>query len=178
MPEQRVCVPDFYEHGERMTQAQFRGLYGDVERIFTLTNAPDLMSLGPSIVSAESAIDDGWLDSLKDFRPMLRAASVPGLSLDISGTEYTGLRLFFKQGGNEAADKKWLGDIHFSNENDDIDYKLHTDGRIKITKRSADSPWTQLCWAFGAEAQELSGALLKVKEHLHKRKVGELALSQ
>lgn len=163
---------------EYIQPSQFRSAYEDVERIFTLTSAPDLMSLGPTVVDADTAVNDGWLESLRDFRPMLRAANVSGISVTLDGTEYTGATFFFKRGGNNTADKKWLGDLTFMNGTDDLEYKLYADGRIKLTKCSAGSPWIQFCWAHESQAHELSSALVKVKEHLHSQKVGQLALSQ
>ncbi len=158
--------------------SQFRGVYGDVERILTLTSAPDLMSLGPTVVDADTAINDGWLESLKDFKPMLRAANVSGISVILDGTEYTSASLYFKRGGNKAADQNWLGDISFWNGRDSLQYKFHTDGRIKLTKSSSDSCWVQFCWAQESQAHELSETLVKVKEHLRSQQVGQLALSQ
>ena len=176
MAEQLVKSPPFY-NGEHMTLSQFREVYENVERIFTLTDATDLTSLGPSILTADGATEDGWLQSLKEFKPTLHGTSVPGLSIELDGTKYTGVSFFFKHGGNDAADKKWLGDVSFSNETDELEYEFHTDGRIKLVKRNANSPWIQFCWAHNMQAQELNEALVQIKEHLHSQKLGQLALS-
>lgn len=162
---------------ERTVVPEFRELYGHVERIFDMTAAPDLMSLGPTILDSKSALEDGWLESPDDFMPMLRAATVPAVEIRIGDTTYTTASLFFKKGGNDAADKQWLGDVRFTDGQDELKYKFHTDGRIKLTRRYANSRWISFCWADDKEKIELGDSLVGIKQHLHARKAGQTAVA-
>lgn len=163
---------------ETVTPPDFRDIYGQVERIFTLAGTTELMSLGPTIVSRESGVEDGWLESEKGFKPNLRATLVAGLDFDVEGEAYQLASFFFKQGGNESAAKDWLGDIRFSRGKDVLEYTLHADGRIKLTKRNEESKWVSFCWAQEDEKTELYGALDYLKQQMHWRKLGGVSLSE
>jgi len=171
--------PNFYTgaHTPNMERSQFRGIYLDVLRISKLTGKRDIMSFGPNLCSIEDALDEGFIRSPEEFKPELFVAHTT-MPIKLEGDTYETASIFFKQGGNDSADKKWLGNLTFRNEQRQLEYRFGSNGSIHAERSTDGSPWVENLFVRAPQADNLQNALDVLKQDIHERSVGACALSE
>ena len=174
-----MSSPNFYMGAltPNMEIPQFRDIYTDVLRVARLAGSKNIMSFGPSLLGLQEALQEGYIESPEHFEAHLMTSAV-SLPVEIEGDTYEGVNIFLKQGGNSSADPAWLGNVSFKSQERRLEYKMNSDGRIDATRWTDNSPWRETMLVREPQAANLHRALEVLKQDLHEKKLGNIALTE
>ena len=176
MRETNSAEPAFWSR-EMSGREMFRQIYSDATKIIRLSEGVEAMTLGPSIVTRETAIEDQWIGDKSKFKPDILVGGGTDAMAFIEGDTYNSYHIMLKLGGNKSAAKDWLGNVRFkNNDGRTLRLELKTNGCIHAIRTTDDSRWRAEC-VFGPEEMNSLGYTLGLlKEYLGTRKLGSHAL--